>query len=385
MASYDLRRLDADTTYAPGHVHDGPTAWWRPTKADIKAGYAIRSYKLTGTEEDQAAKCRELTRELLQWREGQPKMVAGTWGWMIARYKSDEFSPFQEVKANTRKSYLDEMYYWEGAIGESLVADATFEVLKGIKRAMEKNGRSVSFIHRKFTHLRMVANYGLAVSPALFRDVCSILGSGAMKVRAPKPRTAAPTQDQVMAIIAAAEAAGDAPVALGLSLQWWLTLRAVDVRGQWLPDGTGRRWADGLTWDMVDLAAGTISKAQSKTDRHDGTKTIWDIAPIPGLLERLLSIPEDQRIGPVIKRDGKPFEKEAYRNAFRRYAKGAGVPDDVCLMDLRAGAVNDGLLHGADRTQLQHAAGHKDGKTTERYIRARDVGANRVIQLRAAK
>lgn len=385
MPSFDLRRLDGDPTYAPGRTYDKGTPWWRPTAADVKAGFKIKSYRLSGPEEEQCAKCRELTRELLQWRAGTPKMQPGTWAWIIARYRSDDLSPMQEVKANTRKSYQEEIAYWEEAIGSVLVAETTFEVLKRLKRGMETNGRSVAFIHRKFTHLRMVANYGLAVSPSLFRDVCAVFASGQMKVRAPMPREVAPTHDQVLAIIAAADAAGDAPVALGLSLQWWLTLRAVDVRGQWLGDGTARRWADGLTWDMVDLKAGRITKAQSKTDRHDGTKTSWDIAPIPGLLDRLLAIPEDQRVGPVIKRDGKPFEKEAYRNAFRRYARAAGVPDDVWMMDTRAGAVNDGLMHGADRTLLQHAAGHKDGATTERYIRAREVGANKVIQMRAGK
>lgn len=386
MPSYDLRRLDGDPTYAPGRVYDHGNPFWRPTKTDLKAGYAIKSYRLKDlSEDDQRAKCRELTRELLQWRAGQPKLHAGTWAWIIARYRSDDLSSFHDLKDNTRKSYLEWIAYWQNAIGDMLVADTTFEALKRIKKGMEAKGRSTSFIHKAFTHLRIFAHYGLAVNPGLFRDVCAVFASGAMKIRVPRPRAVAPTQEQIMGIIAAADAAGDAPVALGLSLQWWLTLRAVDVRGQWLGDGPDRRWADGLTWDMVDLKAGTITKSQSKTDRHDGAKTTWDIAPIPGLLDRLTSIPEDQRVGPVIKRNGKPFEKEAYRNAFRRYARAAGVPDDVWMMDTRAGAVNDGLIRGADRTLLQHAAGHKDGATTERYIRAREVGANRVIQLRAGK
>lgn len=385
MAGFDLKRLDADETYAPGRVKDKTTYWWRATKADIAAGYKIKSYRLSGTDKAQAAKCRELTRELLQWRAGAPKVQPWTWAWIIARYKSDELSPLQEVKANSRKSYLEEMGYWETAIEGLHVADTTFEVLKRMKRGMEANGRSVAFIHRKFTHLRMVANYGLAVNPGLFRDVCAVLGSGALKVRGPKPRTASPTEAQVMGIIAAADAAGDAAVALGLSLQWWLTLRAVDVRGQWLTDKGGRRWADGMTWDMIDLKAGTITKAASKTERHDGTAITWDITPLPQILDRLRAIPEDQRIGPVIKRGGKPFEKEAYTNAFRRYARAAGVPDAIQMRDTRAGAIGDAMLHGATKLELQHAAGHMNSDTTERYIRAREHNAQNVIQMRAGK
>jgi len=52
-------------------------------------------------------------------------------------------------------------------------------------------------------------------------------------------------------------------------------------------------------------------------------------------------------------------------------------------MGARAGAINDGMLHGADGLQLQHAANHKNFTTTERYIRAREKNANKVIQLRA--
>jgi hypothetical protein len=186
-------------------------------------------------------------------------------------------------------------------------------------------------------------------------------------------------------IIAAADAAGDAAVALGLSLQWWLTLRAVDVRGQWLPERKGARWADGLTWDMIDLKAGKITKAASKTERHDGTVITWDLAPIPAVLDRLRAIPEGERIGPVIKENGKPFRKEVYTNRFRKYARAAGVPDEVQMRDTRAGAINDAMMHGANKLQMQHAAGHLNSDTTERYIRVREQNAQNVIQMRAGK
>lgn len=385
MPSYDLRRLDGDPTYAPGRVFDKGTPWWRPTNKDIKAGFSIKARRLEGTEEEQAAMCRALTRELLQWREGCPKIMAGTWGWIIARYRSDDLSPMQEVKANTRKSYLEELAYWEEAIGKLNVADTTFETLKRLKRGMEAKDRSPAFIHRKFTHLRMVANYGLAVKPGLFRDICSVMGSGALKVRSPKPRTVSPTAPQVMAVIAAADAAGEHGFALGISLQWWLALRPVDVRGQWLGKGKDCRWADGLTWDMVDLAAGTITKAASKTERHDGTAITWDLNPIPGLLDRIASIPEDERVGPVIKRNGKPFQKETYTGLWRRFAREVGIPDEVQMRDTRAGAINDAMMHGASKLQMQHAAGHLNSDTTERYIRAREQNAQKVIQLRAGK
>lgn len=378
---FDLRRLDADPSYAPGRVIYSGKSYWRPGKADLKAGYAVTSVKLSGTEEDQAARCRELTRDLLRWREGAPKVQPGTWGWVFSRYKSDDFSAMQEVKENTREGYLWTLSQWEKMVSDVRISETDYPRLKLWQQKMAKNGRSVSYIHRLFTMLRMVASHGRKIAPADFRDVCDILS--AMRIRAPKPRSTAPTSEQALAVIAAADKAGDAVFALGLSLQWWLALRAVDVRGQWLGKGDARRWADGLTWDMVDLKDGTIRKMVSKTEKHDTREMVWDVTPIPDLLTRLKAVPAEQRIGPVIKRDGKPLEIRHYRDLFRRYAKAAGVSDDVKMMDTRAGAINDGLLNGADGLQLQHAANHKNFATTERYIRAREKSANTVIHLRA--
>ncbi|WP_157971217.1 hypothetical protein [Pseudogemmobacter bohemicus] len=59
-----------------------------------------------------------------------------------------------------------------------------------------------------------------------------------------------------------------------------------------------------------------------------------------------------------------------------------GVPDKIWLMDTRACAINDALRHRAGKLDLQHAAKHKWFEMTERYIRSRDEGANKVIQLR---
>jgi hypothetical protein len=388
MAGYDLRRLDGDPTYAPGLRWDGPTPWWRPTQPDIKAGYKIKAVNLTGlSDDDRAAKCRALVRELLQWRAGAPKVQPFTWAWAIARYLSDDLSPLNEVKDNTRAGYIEQLNGWLASqtFSDTMIADTTFEVMMRWKKAMVASGRSVAYIHRRFTHLRLVARYGLAIKPALFTPICAILSSGSMKVRSPKPRTIYATPDQVAAIIAAADKAGASGFALGLSLQWWLTLRAVDVRGQWLGKGKARRWADGLTWDMVDLDTRTITKMVSKTERHDSRPMEWDLSPLPDLMMRLSAIPREERIGPVIKKDGKPFEVRHYRDLWAKFAKAAGVPAEVQMRDVRAGAINDAMAHGADRLLMQHAANHKDGATTERYIRARDAGANKVIQMRSGK
>ena len=156
-----------------------------------------------------------------------------------------------------------------------------------------------------------------------------------------------------------------------------LTLRAVDVHGQTL-DG---QWQDGLTWNMLD---GTIlRKTPSKTMKTTGQSMEWDLALIPDLLQRIEALPMDQRVGPMIRqKNGMPFTKRRWAALFRRYATAAGLPDEVCSMDLRAGAITEAKNLGASLTDLQHAAAHANPSTTNRYVRDREQAGNKVISLR---
>jgi hypothetical protein len=278
---FDLTRLDGDPTYAPGITRAKDCFYWRPSAAAVAAGYAKGLHKLPGKagdglDLDRAARCRELTRDMLRWASGAdaPRVTLGSWHYLIGRYKSDEFSPFHEVKPNSASHYRKIMARLEAALGASLVADTNHEVLKRMERAMREKGRSVHFIKSVFTMLRILSGYGVIIDcPGAVR-VREILG--AMRIAAPRPKMMAPTQDQVLAVIAAADQAGHHAFALGISLQWWLTLRAVDVRGQWL-DG---RWADGLTWDMVSKDMTTIRKVISKTAKSFPDAIAFDITPL---------------------------------------------------------------------------------------------------------
>jgi integrase len=304
-----------------------------------------------------------------------------SWGWIIARYLSDDISPFADVKANTKAGYREDCATWAALVGNSLVADTDFETLKRWQRQMQAAGRSLSYISRKFTMLRIVANYGAALNPKLFGDVRVILST--MRFKKPAPREVAPTKDQVEAIIAAADAAGDPLFALAISLQWWLTLRAVDVRGQFLGSGKDRRWADGLTWNMIEGDMAAIRKVVSKTAGSEPREMIWALGDLPDIQARLRAIPTDKRIGPVIlKPDGKPYDRNWFTAKFRRYRTAAGVPDTMKAMDTRAGAITHAKSLGASTIQMQHAAGHASPTTTQRYIRDRAAEVAEVIQLR---
>lgn len=398
MTSFDHTALDgARPDYAPGlSVTKGFCYWRAPSKA-INAGYAVKRLKLPGTATDgadleRARLCREYTREALRWMsEGDTSVFAkDTWGWLIQRYLTDELSPFREVKANTRDAYRWHLNRWQDAIGEAFVSTTSYSVLKGWQRAMQAKDRSDAYIKRMFTHLRIAASYGTALRIPGARDVKEILGE--MRFSGNKPRSASPTSDQITAIIAKADAAGETTFALGLSLQWWLAFRAVDVRGQWLRMDKGEersgivrggfRWADGLTWDMIDISTMTLTKTPSKTREAMPDALVLDLSPVPDLVARLKALPH--RVGPVIvDAKGLPYRKEAWSALFRRFRAAAGVPDTIWLLDTRAGAINDAKRKGASPIELRDQANHASLATTNRYVRERSETASRVIQMRA--
>lgn len=401
----------SDPTYAPCVSTARNLFYWRPPARYVAAGYRADAVRLPGEKGDgrdaeRAQRARDLTRDMLRhYDASEAQVTPGSWLWLIGRYKSDEFSPFHDVKENTRESYLGLMARLEDAIGKTQISVTDLVTLKRWQkamkegheaRAMEYNTRAAEngfsprpvdatdYVKRMFTMIRILIGYGKQIKAPGARDVQDILSE--LRIKAPKPRKASPTEDHIASIVAQSDAAGNAAFSLGVLCQWWLTLRAVDVRGQWLGHGAEARWADGLTWDMLDKDLTTIRKTPSKTERSAPEELVFDLTQIPDLRARLQAIPMEQRVGPVIKRpSGVPFRRDTWTKMFRKYANAAGVPRDLWLMDTRAGAINHAKRAGATSIQLQHQANHAQSSTTDRYVRERSDSANTVIQLRQAK
>lgn len=397
----------SDPLYAPHVVKAKRNYYWRVPAWAKAAGYDHPAIRLPGVEGDgreleRAARARELTIDMRDAIEGgsvQRTALAGTWGWLIARYLSDEDSPFQDLKANTRDSYRWVIKRWEDVIGLDQIEEMDFAELRHIQRRMQANGASRDYIKRTFTMLRIIVGYGVLLRNAHCRDLSAILAE--MRIKGAKHRTAAPTRGQIMAIIAEADKAGDAGFALGLSIQWWFALRAVDVRGQWLrlrddEIETARigggilrgsfRWADGLTWDMVSRDLSEFRKVPSKTEDSLDEELIFDLTLVPEIRERLSAIPQTERIGPVIRdpKTGEPYDRYRWTKLFGLYRGRAGVPDDILMMDTRAGAITDAKRAGASEVLMQHQANHASPDTTSRYVRERSDSISKVVELRKA-
>ena len=399
---FDERIFDgSDPLYAPGISWTGIYPRWKCPKKFTDMGYATTSAKIepAGDRNDEhqparALQCRQHMQAVKRWYDsiGAPKVEPGTWHWLIGRYRGDDISPMQEVKGNTRQGYLDQLKRLDNAIGHMQISDLRFETIKEIERVMRDKGRSNYSIKVFFQTVRRVAGYGSALGNEEARNVKFILGE--MRFKSSPSRTVFPTREQVEAIVGKAVEDGNLHFALGTLLQFELALRAADVRGLWLRDGragtgirrNGRRWADGLTWDMVGDNFSSITKVISKTASSRPEPVFFDLTPLPKVRELLAQVSEINNVGPVIistTRDNMPYTSSGWRFAWNRYRDAAGVPRNIQVRDLRAGAITEAKQLGASAYAVRDLAGHATTEMTDRY--ARDRNTAEVIELRQSR
>ncbi|MCG7623183.1 hypothetical protein [Epibacterium sp. Ofav1-8] len=400
---------DSEPDYAPflKYLKDRDSYLWRPSKKYLEAGYSIKTYKLGGSKGDgldleRAAHCRALTREMLEWFDGEAKgRKAGTWGWLIGRYLSDEFSSFHDVLPQTQDKYRQMLGYIEQAIGNVLIEETDYERIMRWKKAMHDKGRSTHYVKKWFTHWRLIVSHGIKIGV----DHCAKVKAIREEVRIQNParRSRYATREQIEAIVAEADRMGRPHLALAILMRFEFILRGVDVHGQWVKadnrqggirDG-GQIWVDGVTWDMFDQDVTSFTKVISKTRKSLTEPYTFSLKHTPEIRKRLLLIPQDQRTGPVITMpNGKPPKngvlsrgfKEALRavNKARVEADLDPFPDDLQIRDTRSGGITEAKSL-VDPTTLQHAAQHTQGTTTAIYTRDRSGAANNVIQVRSKR
>lgn len=380
----------SDPTYAPCTGASRGILYWKCPKKYRDLGYRPTSVALghigPACPLDMARQARDLTLNMLKFFE-TPQYMMGTWNWLIQRYETDEFSPFHKVKANSRKTYQEQLDRWKAAIGPVQISALTYEEIARMELKMREKGRSAGFIQRMMTMLRIVAGYGKALRIPEARDVSDTLS--VMRFSSAPRRNVTVTKEQITAIIEAADAKGQPAVALGLLLQWTYMLRAVDVRGQWLPDDgsiggivrAGKRWQDGLTWDMFSPDLSHFEKVISKTRKTMPEPFRFEVTP--EIAARLRRIDSVKRVGPVIvSARGYPYMEESWRTAFARLRDHLGIPKEIWAMDIRSGAITEARELGADPFSIRDAAQHANLTTTDRYMRGRSESAAKIVKLR---
>jgi hypothetical protein len=389
---------DSEPEYAPLIKKIRNHYIWAPSKKYRTAGYAVTTIRLEGTVGDgldieRAAHCRALTREMLEWFDGVTNgREPGTWGWLIGRYLHDEYSSIHDTQPSTRAQYRKELAKIEDAIRNVLLSETDYGRMMQWKIAMQKNGRSVHYISKWFRHLGLPLSHGVKLGDPDCVRIKSIRSE--MRIAKPPRRSTFATRRDINLIIPAADARGWRQLSMASLFRFELMLRGTDVYGEWEPaedkEGgivhNGRRWVKGLTWEMFDSEVIYLEKVISKTSRSMPEAYRWDLRNVPALRRRLVAIPPEQRIGPVIvMSDGLPPRSDRLTKQFKAIVRSIpDIPDDLRISDYRSGAITEAKSM-VDPMTLRNAAQHTQISTTDTYVRGRSGDADKVVQMRNRK
>ncbi len=317
----------------------------------------------------------------------------GTWDWVIQSWKIDPYSRYNGVKKNTQEGYDETLKKISNTIGHLKIAALNYALLGEIRTTLDQKGRAASSQRKIFSMMSTLAHY--AVGPLrqqTARDVIQDLSQ--IVIRSDAKWQKAPDREFVRAVIDEADARGLFAFATGILFQWTYMLRSVDVRGQWMTASqseggvyrNGKRWEDGLTWDMFDEDLTAFSKVISKTRRSLAASMDFELTP--ELRGRLMLLRNAKGgVGPVIisERYNEPYTRYSWSQAFRRIRDDLGLPNDVWMMDTRAGAITDAKAVVSDAFAIRDAAQHMHVDTTDGHARARSENINKVVKLRAKK
>lgn len=376
---------------------------------DVKNGYLPKTMTIptTFTELQAAQACRKWWAELVSWRDqGNRKTVAHTVGWLVDRYMNDPFSPYMNLRGKSRRGYdqncriiqatrgrvplalmtgpdiLRWHHKWghpEPVIGEDGNPELDFKGNPVTAPSHPARQRALVVM------LRILFSYGVVIDAPEATRIRDVLSE--IEFPVPKARDVAATREQVDAFVKQAVADGYFSQAIATLAQFELMERRVHIIGYF----ENKQWRPGWVWQNIDWRGPNptwrIKYHQSKVGL---VLREFDLNQIPELLALLKLIPEEHRVGPVIimerqklKDVRKPWEERYYAEVWRQIADRAGLPQNVCSMDMRASAATEAdAIEGISDRALQDAGGWKDPKTVQRYRRKKQRNAGEVVKQR---
>jgi integrase len=201
-----------------------------------------------------------------------------------------------------------------------------------------------------------------------------------MRFAAPRPRTEAPTADEIVAARKAAHELEHPLAAFAYALQFEGAMRQWDVIGKWVP------LADKKASSVIDGTSKWIGPTWAQIDEH----LIFDLRELPMVMEELAKVPDEARHGPLIvnPRTGLPYRNWYFGEVWRKVRKIADIRREVWNRDTRAGGVTEARQAAAPTPDnvledVAKLAGHANKRTTAKvYDRDRLEAARRVAKLR---
>ncbi|MGO1160397.1 site-specific integrase [Brucella sp. C7-11G] len=364
--------------------------------------YSQKTVQVHGTPEEIAHRCRLLTSELKLWLSnrglGTKPIFDGTLKSLIAVYRKTPESPYHQLKFNTVEMYDRNLDLLERTVGSRFLTrlsglDFQRWYNKFKEPSVEGGPERKRTAYQAMQILRVIVKFGIVANITECTRLAVVLEQ--MRFQVPPARTEHITFEQVQAICTKAIDQGRTSIAIAQVLQFELTLRQIDVIGQWEPleegdEGHGivsghrkrERWTGGLTWGHIDVD-GVLSKVTTKT----GQIAEHDTNAYPYLRSILDLIPQGKRIGPMVidESTGLPYrDRRRFSRIWRAIANECGVSPDVWNRDSRAGGVTEGSDAGANIEHLRHHANHANIATTARYNRNTIEKTRTVAELRVA-
>jgi hypothetical protein len=398
---------------------------WIATKEARARGYLPRTVRphcdlsTVGGRLELQHRCKMLTGEMLAWLgdpDGQKKPVYdGTVAALIRCYQTDKNSPYHGLRQSSARVYTDWCRTLERAIGKRRVDHLSGQDIRdcflSLMEPAEPGGAPRVRLAKSCTRsmLTILLNYGAELGLPGCLNLAQVLERMTLRVpqpvrrawKAARPKKTAMTYDQAAAIVTEGLARGTRrhrSIALGVAAQFELTLRQVDVIGEWekidrtvaLGPGAiidrGQVWRHGLRFE--DFAGGELDLETSKTE----TKAVFDVTVYPLFQQALASVPLCERHGPLVTDDnGSPVRRRYYWDLYRDVADAAGVPRSVWSMHARHGGATEAQQAGVDLADIAEHAQHSDINTTRKHYivpsveTSRRVAGQRVAHRQAKK
>jgi hypothetical protein len=359
--------------------------YWAPPTWALKKGCQMNREALGSDYAEAKRRCDELLNpQLHAWmRRGEvgevsPRLEPGTFDWMVATFKR---SPkYIDLPAKTRKSYDDAL----ALIGDHVVKDGrrvgSFS-LKAITGAVVDKLHAKLLTRQDGTERRRTVNLAMAVARRAWK--IARRASDRVPLENPfermgltyRPRQTRPvTRDEMMNLVAAADAVGAPSIGTACMISFYWLLR----EGNCLS----------LTWgayrppDVPGIARLVHHKTGEPVDvpliDDDGTLLF------PELCERLDATP--RRGSLIIMRDQPdrrkvhlPWKEDNFRRRFAEIREAAGFDSTLTFMGLRHGGLTESGDAGLSDAQMMALSGHRTRAVLTRYSQAtakqRKVGA----------